>query len=87
MWKSPAAWLRQDLLVVAGCKVAGFKGLAPGERSSLHEIAPRTLKLHYHSGSLFSQACDGWSIEMSVERGVVLVDFIEQHFGIIIARD
>jgi hypothetical protein len=54
---------------------------------SLHEIAPRTLKFHNHSGSLFSQASDGWSIEMSVERGVVLVDLAEQHFGIIIARD
>ena len=44
----------------------------------LSESAPRTLNVSSHTGGLFSQACDRWSVEMRLECCVVLIDLVEE---------
>src|SRR5215472_14231602 len=50
----------------------------------IQDRAPRPVKLHYHSGCLFSPLCDGRSLPMHVECGFVPVDFVREKFRIVV---
>jgi hypothetical protein len=52
----------------------------------VQNCAPRPINLHYHSGSLFSPPCEGQSVPMHVECGVVSIDFVQENFCIVIVR-
>ena len=70
----------------------GLAGRQPAARSEgrccalLCECTSRPVNLHYHSGSLLSQASNGSSVPMHVECSVVSIDFVQKHFCIIFAR-
>ena len=61
---------------------------ASAERALVHQLvqdrAPRPVNLHYHSGSLFSPSCEGRSVPMHVECGLVPVDFVQENFRIVV---
>src|SRR5262249_20100209 len=52
--------------------------------SLVHDRAPRPMKFHHHSGSLFSPLCEGRPVPMHLECGVVPVHFVRENFRIVV---
>src|SRR5262249_55115915 len=60
-------------------------GCLPRVSASLvHDRAPRPMKFHHHSGSLFSPLCEGRPVPMHLECGVVSVHFVRENFRIVV---
>src|SRR5262249_52933166 len=60
-------------------------GCLPRVSASLvHDRAPRPMKFHHHSGSLFSPLREGRPVPMHLECGVVSVHFVRENFRIVV---
>src|ERR1700757_1227118 len=77
VWRRSRKIARYVLLEAVSCCKAPhlLDGRAPGRGN-----------LRNHSPGLFAQASDGRAVEMHVERRVVAIDLIDEHFRIVLAR-